>query len=113
MPLPLSVNRRDTCSKHGRHLVSVRDMLQCAIYGNFSAPKAQEIIVSRGHTLELIRPADNGRLQVGAPTADSSWTQLGTARHVWTQQTVLLSAVQQQTSSTAPAIAHLVAAGHS
>jgi hypothetical protein len=39
-------------------------LLQCAIYGNFSAPKAQEIVVSRGHTLELIRPADNGRLQV-------------------------------------------------
>jgi len=37
---------------------------QCAIYGNFSAPKAQEIVVSRVHTLELIRPADNGRMQV-------------------------------------------------
>jgi hypothetical protein len=39
---------------------------QCAIYGNFSAPKAQEVVVSRGHVLELIRPADNGRLQVRA-----------------------------------------------
>lgn len=38
--------------------------IQCAIYGNFSAPKAQEIVVSRVHTLELIRPADNGRMQV-------------------------------------------------
>lgn len=39
-------------------------LLQCAIYGNFSAPKAQEIVVSRGRVLELIRPGDNGRLQV-------------------------------------------------
>eukprot|EP00878_Enallax_costatus_P014150 GHUV01014799.1.p1 GENE.GHUV01014799.1~~GHUV01014799.1.p1 ORF type:complete len:414 (+),score=113.38 GHUV01014799.1:216-1457(+) len=38
--------------------------IQCAIYGNFSAPKAQEIVVSRGRILELIRPGDNGRLQV-------------------------------------------------
>jgi hypothetical protein len=33
------------------------------VYGNFSAPKAQEIIVSRGKTLELLRPDDSGRLQ--------------------------------------------------
>lgn len=33
------------------------------MYGNFSAPKAQEIIVSRGKTLELLRPDDAGRLQ--------------------------------------------------
>ena len=33
------------------------------MYGNFSAPKAQEIIVSRGKTLELLRPDDSGRLQ--------------------------------------------------
>lgn len=39
-------------------------LLQCAIYGNFSAPKAQEIVVARGRILELIRPGDNGRLQV-------------------------------------------------
>ncbi|KAF6255086.1 CPSF A subunit region-domain-containing protein [Scenedesmus sp. NREL 46B-D3] len=38
--------------------------IQCAIYGNFSAPKAQEVVVSRGRVLELIRPGDNGRLQV-------------------------------------------------
>ena len=36
---------------------------QCAVYGNFSAPKAQEIIVSRGNVLELLRPDDSGRLQ--------------------------------------------------
>ena len=33
------------------------------MYGNFSAPKAQEIIVSRGNVLELLRPDDSGRLQ--------------------------------------------------
>ena len=37
--------------------------MQCAIYGNFSAPKAQEIIVSRGCYLELLRPDDNGKVQ--------------------------------------------------
>lgn len=36
---------------------------QCAVYGNFSGPKAQEIIVSRGKVLELLRPDDTGRLQ--------------------------------------------------
>lgn len=36
---------------------------QCAIYGNFSAPKAQEIVVSRGCYLELLRPDDNGKVQ--------------------------------------------------
>lgn len=58
-------------------LVCACCVLQCAIYGNFSAPKAQEIIVSRGHTLELIRPADNGRLQV----CTNSSQQLDAARH--------------------------------
>lgn len=33
-----------------------------AIHGNFSKPKAQEIIISRGKTLELLRPDENGRL---------------------------------------------------
>jgi len=34
-----------------------------AIYGNFSAPRAQEIIVSRGKILELLRPDDeSGRV---------------------------------------------------
>lgn len=36
--------------------------LQSAIYGNFSAPKAQEIVVSRGKVLELLRPNENGKL---------------------------------------------------
>jgi len=34
-----------------------------AIYGNFSAPKAQEVIVSRGKILELLRPDDAGKVQ--------------------------------------------------
>jgi hypothetical protein len=52
-------------------------VLQCAIYGNFSAPKAQEIVVSRGHTLELIRPADNGRLQVRQADRQTAGTLAG------------------------------------
>ena len=38
-------------------------VMQCAIYGNFSAPKAQEIVVSRGTIIELLQPDDNGRMQ--------------------------------------------------
>jgi splicing factor 3B subunit 3 len=34
------------------------------VYGNFSAPKAQEIIVSRGKVLELLRPDENAKMQV-------------------------------------------------
>lgn len=34
-----------------------------AIYGNFSAAKSQEIIVSRGKSIELLRPDENGRVQ--------------------------------------------------
>ena len=45
---------------HCRHLIP----LQAAIYGNFSAPKVQEIVVSRGKVLELLRPDDHGRMQV-------------------------------------------------
>lgn len=37
--------------------------MQCAIYGNFSSPKAQEIAVSRGKVLELLRPDDAGKVQ--------------------------------------------------
>ena len=37
--------------------------ISCAIYGNFTAPKAQEIVVARGHVLELLRPDDNGKIQ--------------------------------------------------
>ena len=33
--------------------------IQKAIYGNFSSPKAQEIIVAKGKSLELIRPDDS------------------------------------------------------
>lgn len=41
-----------------------RRLLQCAIYGNFSAPKVHEIVVGRGKVLELLRPDDAGRVQV-------------------------------------------------
>ena len=35
-----------------------------AVFGSFSAPKAQEIIVSRGKILELLRPDDDtGKVQ--------------------------------------------------
>ena len=37
---------------------------QAAIYGNFSAPKVQEIVVARGKVLELLRPDESGRVQV-------------------------------------------------
>jgi splicing factor 3B subunit 3 len=33
------------------------------VYGNFSSPKAQEIVVSRGKMIELLRPDENGKLQ--------------------------------------------------
>jgi splicing factor 3B subunit 3 len=35
----------------------------CAVYGNFSSPKAQEIVVSRGKVLELLRPDETGKIQ--------------------------------------------------
>jgi splicing factor 3B subunit 3 len=41
---------------------------QSAIYGNFSAPKAQEIVVSRGKVLELLRPNDMGKLETVVST---------------------------------------------
>ncbi len=43
-------------------------MSQCAIYGNFSGPKAQEIVVSRGKILELLRPDDAGKVQTVCTT---------------------------------------------
>eukprot|EP00741_Cyanophora_paradoxa_P006525 tig00001024_g6316.t1 len=33
-----------------------------AVFGNFSAPKAQEIVVGRGKVLELLRPDENGKM---------------------------------------------------
>lgn len=35
----------------------------CAINGNFSGGKSQEIVVARGKILDLVRPDDNGKLQ--------------------------------------------------
>ena len=34
-----------------------------AVVGNFSAPKAHEIVVARNKTLELLRPDENGKTQ--------------------------------------------------
>ncbi|PFH38689.1 putative splicing factor 3b, subunit 3 [Besnoitia besnoiti] len=39
-----------------------------ALQGNFSAPRAQEVVVSRGRILELLRPDDQGKLQAIAST---------------------------------------------
>lgn len=36
--------------------------IQQAVYGSFSAPKAQEIVVSHGKSLELLSPDSEGRL---------------------------------------------------
>ena len=48
---------------HGtmRQLIAVVQS-QCAVYGNFSGAKAQELVVSRGKVLELLRPNDAGKL---------------------------------------------------
>ena len=37
--------------------------VQLAVYGNFSAPKEQEVVVSRGKVLELLRPDEGGKMQ--------------------------------------------------
>ncbi len=29
--------------------------IHCVVHGNFSAAKAQEVVASKGHTLELLR----------------------------------------------------------
>eukprot|EP00981_Chlorochromonas_danica_P002905 scaffold591_cov174-Ochromonas_danica.AAC.6 len=36
--------------------------INIAVYGNFSAPKAQEVVVARGNSLDLLRPDEEGRL---------------------------------------------------
>jgi splicing factor 3B subunit 3 len=41
---------------------------QSAVYGNFSAPKAQEVVVSRGKVLELLRPNEAGKMQTVVAT---------------------------------------------
>ncbi|PHJ25461.1 splicing factor 3b subunit, partial [Cystoisospora suis] len=35
-----------------------------ALQGNFSAPRAQEVVVTRGRILELLRPDEQGKLNV-------------------------------------------------
>src|SRR5256885_1750921 len=38
------------------------------VYGNFSSPKAQEVVISRGKSIELLRPDENGKLQTVVST---------------------------------------------
>lgn len=49
------------------HLYSVKlqkpGAITCAVSGSFSAPKKQEIVVSRGKILELLRPDEEGKVQ--------------------------------------------------
>jgi hypothetical protein len=45
----------------------------CSIFGSFSEAKAQEIVVARGHILELLRPeGDTGKVG-GVGAADVCW----------------------------------------
>lgn len=48
------------------HLLSLQlqrqSAINAAIYGNFSAPKVQEIVVAKGSILELLRPDDTGKM---------------------------------------------------
>ena len=49
------------------HLLSLNlqrsSAINMAIYGNFSGPKNQEIVVAKGNLLELLRPDDTGKVQ--------------------------------------------------
>lgn len=56
------------CSPHTQHLHLLTHAAQCAIYGNFSGPKAQELVVSRGKILELLRPNESGKVQTVVAT---------------------------------------------
>lgn len=50
----------DCCASSYRFMTS--PLPQSAAYGNFSGPKAQELVVSRGKVLELLRPNEMGKL---------------------------------------------------
>ena len=43
--------------------------ISCAVFGNFSAPKKQEIVVVKGGYIELLRPDETGRLMSICTTA--------------------------------------------
>lgn len=58
----------DWCSHPTQHLHLLTHAAQCAIYGNFSGPKAQELVVSRGKILELLRPNESGKVQTVVAT---------------------------------------------
>ncbi|CAM9517421.1 unnamed protein product, partial [Heterosigma akashiwo] len=44
--------------------------INLAVYGNFSGPKAQEIVAVRGSTIELLRPDDNTGKMVSVCATD-------------------------------------------
>jgi splicing factor 3B subunit 3 len=50
------------------HLLSLNlqksSAINIAVYGNFSGPKAQEIIVAKGSSIELFRPDDSGNRSI-------------------------------------------------
>lgn len=46
--------------------LSTATAIHHACYGNFSAARQQEIVVSRGKVLQLLRPNQNGQVQVVA-----------------------------------------------
>ena len=49
---------------------------QMAVYGNFSGHKAQEVMISRGSVLELLRPDEAGHMQVATYTDKPFQAQL-------------------------------------
>ena len=48
------------------HLIALNlqrpSAISAAVYGNFTGPKAQELVVARGTAIELLRPDDTGKL---------------------------------------------------
>lgn len=43
--------------------LSTPGAITAVVAGSFSAPKTQELLVARGHVLELLRPDDVGKIQ--------------------------------------------------
>lgn len=67
-PLPLPLRRGlglpGAQAMHLYHLTLQRATgIAQAVYGNFSAQKTQEVVVSHGNSLELLRPDDTGKIQ--------------------------------------------------
>ncbi len=57
------VRGRVTCLVFGVTSHYTCNILCKIVSGNFSGPKAQELVVSRGKILELLRPDDQGKVQ--------------------------------------------------